>query len=93
MTGINERKASALDNERGIETTQGLNPIDVHVGYQVRLHRIAAGMSEAELAAAIGVGVPRVQAYEKGEKRVGANILYEISMVLECIPTVFFEDL
>jgi Helix-turn-helix len=93
MTGINERKESASNNERAIETTHGLNPIDVHVGYRVRLRRIAAMMSEEELATAIGVGIPGVKAYENGEKRVGANLLYEISVVLDCIPTVFFEDL
>ena len=92
MPRIDEWEKSASSNRRAIETRHDVNPIDFRVGYRIRQRRIAAGMNEQELATAIGVGVARIQSYEKGEKRVGARLLYEISMVLECIPTFFFEN-
>jgi len=87
-----DKKDETPNSERTIETIRGPNPIDVLVGRRVRSHRIAAGMSEEKLGAVIGVPVAKLQAYERGEKRFGANLLYEVSIALGCLPMVFFED-
>jgi ribosome-binding protein aMBF1 (putative translation factor) len=92
MPRIDKTFERASGNERTLETSDGLNPVDAFVGSRVRGHRIAAGMSEEELGAVIGVTVARVRAYEMGERRIGASLLYEISAALECLPTEFFED-
>jgi len=81
----------APDNEVRINTIDGRNPVDVHVGGRVKLRRVSAGMNEEELGAALGVTAGSVRAYERGEKRIGAVLLYEMCEVLECLPTVFFD--
>jgi DNA-binding transcriptional regulator YiaG len=93
MPRIDKTGDHASGGDRILETIRDLNPIDVFVGGRVRAHRIAAGMSEEELGAIIGITVAKMQAYERGERRLGASLLYEISIVIDCLPRVFFEDM
>jgi DNA-binding transcriptional regulator YiaG len=88
-----DNKNENAPSKREIESVHGLNPVDAFVGSRVKSRRINAGMSEEELGTLIGVPVVRMQAYERGERRLGARLLYEISIALECLPTVFFEDM
>ena len=88
-----DKKNESASSKREIESIQGLNPIDVFVGNRVKSRRITVRMSEEELGAVIGVPVARMQAYERGERRLGAILLYEVAIALECSPVVFFEDI
>ena len=58
------------------------NPVDVAVGSNIRLNRIARGISQTELGNRIGVTFQQVQKYEKGTNRVGASRLNMISKAL-----------
>ena len=55
--------------------------VDGQVGESIRAHRLAAGMSQGELAKRIGVSFQQVQKYEKGTNRVGAGRLPQIADV------------
>ena len=67
------------------------DPIDVEVGQRIRIQRLAAGLSQSELADKIGVTFQQVQKYEKGANRVGAGRLTQIAQVLNVPVSSFFE--
>jgi transcriptional regulator with XRE-family HTH domain len=52
---------------------------DSRVGESIRAHRLAAGMSQGDLAKRLGVSFQQVQKYEKGANRVGAGRLPQIA--------------
>ncbi len=59
------------------------NPVDVAVGQNIRLHRIAAGLSQTKLGQKVGVTFQQIQKYEKGTNRVGASRLNMIAKALK----------
>src|SRR5271170_346974 len=69
------------------------NPIDVHVGLQVRLRRKELKISQEKLAESLGLTFQQVQKYEKGANRVSASKLYEIARALQASIDYFFRGL
>lgn len=70
-----------------------LKGTDRHVGQRLREARILRGMSQHDLAVAIGLTFQQVQKYEKGSNRISASRLYQIGKVLRLKPAYFFEGL
>ncbi len=68
------------------------NPIDVHVGHQIRQRRTSLGMSQEALAGVLGVSFQQVQKYERGFNRVGASRLHDMMRALDVPIGYFFED-
>jgi transcriptional regulator with XRE-family HTH domain len=64
--------------------------IDRLVGTHIRVHRLAAGITQEALGAKLGVTFQQVQKYEKGTNRVGSGRLYQIAEILEVPVTSFF---
>ncbi len=69
------------------------NPIDVHVGLQVRLRRKQLKISQEKLAEALGLTFQQVQKYERGANRISASKLYEIAQALQVSIPWFFDGL
>jgi transcriptional regulator with XRE-family HTH domain len=69
------------------------NPIDVHVGLQVRLRRKELKISQEKLAETLGLTFQQVQKYERGANRISASKLYEIARSLRVSIAWFFEGL
>ena len=69
------------------------NPIDVHVGLQVRLRRKELKISQEKLADQLGLTFQQVQKYERGANRISASKLYEIARALRVSIAWFFEGL
>jgi transcriptional regulator with XRE-family HTH domain len=67
------------------------NEIDCLVGSRVRQRRMQLGVSQEQLAAALGITVPQVQKYEKGVNRIGASRLHKIAGLLGVPIGAFFE--
>jgi transcriptional regulator with XRE-family HTH domain len=67
------------------------NAVDAHVGRKIRARRMVMGMSQTELANALGFTLQQVQKYEKGRERVGASRLQKISVALDVAASYFFE--
>lgn len=65
---------------------------DKHVGESLRAHRLAAGMSQGDLAKLLGVSFQQVQKYEKGVNRVGAGRLPQIAEIFGVPVGVFFKS-
>lgn len=68
------------------------NPIDVHVGHRVRVRRSLLGMSQSQVASAIGLTFQQVQKYERGTNRVSASRLFELARLLNVPVSYFFEE-
>ncbi len=69
------------------------SPIDVHVGIRLRQRRTLLGMTQTDLADALGLTFQQVQKYEKGTNRVSASRLFELSQVFDVPIEHFFEDM
>lgn len=67
------------------------HPIDIYVGQRLKHRRNAMGLSQSELAEAVGITFQQVQKYERGANRMGASRLYELSKVLEVSVSFFFD--
>jgi transcriptional regulator with XRE-family HTH domain len=65
--------------------------VDAHVGQKIRARRILLGMSQTDVADALGITFQQIQKYEKGANRVGASRLQQISDALGVSPFYFFE--
>lgn len=69
------------------------HPVDVHVGKRLRLRRTNLGFKQVSLGDAIGVGFQQIQRYERGEIRIGASRLYDLSKALDVPVSFFFDDM
>jgi transcriptional regulator with XRE-family HTH domain len=69
----------------------GMHPTDAHVGQRVRMRRLMLGMSQSNVADALGVTFQQLQKYEKGVNRISASRLQHISQILQVPVTFFFE--
>jgi transcriptional regulator with XRE-family HTH domain len=65
--------------------------IDRHVGARIRERRLLLGMSQQQLAVAIGVTYQQAHKYERGLNRISAGRLYGIAQVLG-VPVSWFFD-
>lgn len=68
------------------------DPVDIHVGKNIRIFRLAKGLSQAAVADALGVSFQQVQKYERGVNRVGSSRLSRLSKTLGVPVNSFFED-
>ncbi len=76
---------------RSSVTLDGPDPIDVHVGQQLRKRRKKIGLSQDQLAKVFGISFQQVQKYERGANRVCASKLYILTQVLKVPIAYFFE--
>ncbi len=67
------------------------HPVDVHVGARVKNRRLIQGLSQEELANAVGVTFQQVQKYERGSNRISVSRLAEIANALKA-PLEHFLD-
>ena len=68
-----------------------LNSIDILVGRNVRLHRIAADLSEEEFARKLGISPRQARDYENGARRIGAAGLMRMATALNVPILMLFE--
>ena len=69
------------------------NPVDVHVGKQIKQARILSGMTQTDLADALKVTFQQVQKYERGANRVSASRLWDLSQILKVEIGFFFDNM
>lgn len=71
----------------------GPHPVDMHVGGRLKMRRMMVGMSQDELAHAVGLTFQQVQKYEHGANRISASRLFEFGQLLDVPVSYFFEGL
>lgn len=67
------------------------DPVDMLVGRNIKLHRLAKSMSQEELAHKLGLTFQQLQKYERGINRVGGGRLFRIASILGIEISAFFE--
>jgi transcriptional regulator with XRE-family HTH domain len=65
--------------------------VDVHIGRQLHLLRSELGLSRETLANGVGLTVDRVEAHERGIKRIGAYHLVRYAEFLGVRLSAFFD--
>lgn len=68
-----------------------LSSIDVAVGRNMRIWRMAKGLSQAQLARRLGVTFQQVQKYETGANRIGTGRLVKTAAILGVPIAALFE--
>ncbi|MGR4863267.1 helix-turn-helix domain-containing protein [Caulobacter sp. LARHSG274] len=69
------------------------HPVDLYVGARLRIRRKVLGLSQTQLADALGITFQQVQKYERGANRISASKLYEAARLLQSPVSYFFEGL
>jgi transcriptional regulator with XRE-family HTH domain len=85
--------SSAFSGDPELEPARQPNAIDIHVGASIRTRRKILGVSQQELADALGLTFQQVQKYEKGANRVSCSKLVQIAEALHEHPSFVFEGL
>jgi transcriptional regulator with XRE-family HTH domain len=67
-----------------------IDPVDRLVGKDIRLFRVAKGLSQGALGEAVGVTFQQLQKYEAGANRVGSSRLAKIAKTLGVPVAGFF---
>ena len=67
--------------------------IDGIIGRRVRQRRRLLGLTQQQLAAAIGVRFQQIQKYECGVNKIFAGRLWSLAQALQVQPDYFFEGL
>ncbi|TGY90340.1 helix-turn-helix domain-containing protein [Marinicauda algicola] len=69
------------------------NEIDHHVGKRLRRRRRLLGLTQSQLADAVGIRFQQVQKYECGANRVSASRLFELAEALDVPVQYFYEGI
>ena len=69
------------------------NAIDRHVASRLRLRRLEVGMTQTQLAQAVGVTFQQLQKYEGAINRISAGALYQLALTLDAPVQYFFDGL
>jgi transcriptional regulator with XRE-family HTH domain len=67
--------------------------IDDFVGRRVRQRRRLLGLTQQQLAVAVGVRFQQIQKYECGANKIFAGRLWSLAQALQVQPDYFFEGL
>lgn len=67
--------------------------VDVHVGKRIRHRRWMLGMTQQQLADAVGIKFQQIQKYETGMNRVSASRLWDIANTLSVSVAFFFDEM
>ncbi len=67
------------------------DPLDVHVGQQLRRRRLALKIRLKKFSKDAGVTQKQIQRYESGENRTIARRLFDFARLLKVSPEYFFE--
>ena len=69
------------------------HPVDKHVGMRLRYRRTLLGMTQQQLASAVGIRFQQIQKYESGANRISASRLWDLATALGVPVSFFFEEL
>lgn len=67
--------------------------VDSFVGKRLRQRRRLLGLTQQQLAAAVGVRFQQIQKYECGANKISASRLWSLAQALQVQPDYFFEGL
>jgi len=69
------------------------NDIDLHLGKRLRRRRRLLGLTQQQLAVAVGIRFQQIQKYECGANRISAARLWQLAEALEISVSYFYDGL
>ncbi|OLP59630.1 hypothetical protein BJF93_11160 [Xaviernesmea oryzae] len=75
--------------KKNLSGVKEANPVDVHVGNQIRIRRMLMKITQSDLGAQVGVTFQQIQKYELGKNRVSASRLQTMASILG-VPVAYF---
>jgi transcriptional regulator with XRE-family HTH domain len=69
------------------------SPVDIAVGKNIRTLRLAAGITQENLAKAVGISYQQLQKYETGSNRIVAGRIVDLAFAMGCHPADFFMNM
>ena len=75
------------------KATRRIRSFDQHIALRLRDKRKELGLSQTELADAVGVTFQQVQKYENGKNRISAGRLWQIAKFFKVPIDCFFQGL
>jgi len=67
------------------------NDIDLHLGKRLRRRRRLLGLTQQQLATAVGIRFQQIQKYECGANRISAARLWQLAEALEVAVAYFYD--
>jgi transcriptional regulator with XRE-family HTH domain len=67
--------------------------VDVHAGRRLHQIRVLRGVSQEQLAGALGLTFQQVQKYENGVNRISASRLFDLSRLFDVPVQWFFDEM
>lgn len=64
--------------------------LNAHIGAQLRLFRLSRGLSQRQVAEAVGVSFQQLQKYERGANRLSVEKMVQIARYMRVPPVAFF---
>jgi hypothetical protein len=86
ITAAEDLIQSAID----VVPTWRVSPVDTWIGGRVRIKRTSRGISGQEFCSALSIDGDELAAFEAGEKRINANLLFRIAKLMDVRPDYFF---
>jgi ribosome-binding protein aMBF1 (putative translation factor) len=86
MSTADDRVQSSMT----LDSNTRLSSIDMWIGSRVRIKRTSRGMTQQELSQLLDIDGDKLAAYEAGEERINANLLFRITKLLDVRPDYFF---
>ena len=79
-----------LQSEASVDVPSRASFIDMFVGSRVRIRRTSRGLTQQDLSELLGIDCDRLAAGEAGVERINAELLFQISKLLDVRPDYFF---
>jgi ribosome-binding protein aMBF1 (putative translation factor) len=73
-----------------VNSFRRVSPLDAWIGSRVRIKRTSRGISEQEFSRSLSIKGNDLAAFEAGEKRIHANLLFRIAKLMDVRPDYFF---
>lgn len=90
--GLEIKSYAAIKHLDIVMADRSASGFDKIIGRNIRIQRIAKGITQTDLGDAIGITFQQVQKYEKGANRIGGGRLCEIASFLDVPIGNFFAD-
>jgi transcriptional regulator with XRE-family HTH domain len=78
---------------KSTDSARSATNVDAHVGAHLKAMRIQQGLTQGDLAKALGISFQQLQKYERGVNRLSASRLYDLANVLKVEIGAFYSGL
>lgn len=86
-----KRRTGAVPERDAASKSRKVNDTDANVGERLRQRCLQLRISKTAVARAIGVTIPQILKYERGENRISAARLHKVAELLD-VPIEWFFD-